>query len=335
MKFSFFSLFAIALLPTLVVSVCKGQAPSEDSVVTLVVKVNNGTAQGKSVTGDPVFVEIHQHEKLTATFEGRVDSTGQAVLENVPATEHTVAVPFASHSNMMYTGFPVRLTPDKDTHIAKVMVYDISGDNSKLSVGMHHFIIRAETDSLLITEYMQLNNPTDKAIISQERDARDLPVVFKISLPPGFGNLRFLSYFQSPAVVVTKDGFYDTMATPPGDNQQAAFSYTLDVDSETMKISKKISLPTSEFAIFSQLGAGKISGLGPAKGSRAMSDGTSAEYFAFSGLNSGDTINFQVTGFNVIKSQRDLWIIIGAVFAVAAAGAVVRASLKKKQTSVE
>lgn len=326
---------ALAFLSVFSITAFAEDAPLTNYGTVLVVKVTNGTAQGNPVAEDRVFVRVFDHKQLTATLEGRVDSTGEAVFENVPAEEHTIAVAFARHGGMIYTSLPVGLTPSGDTHIAQIMVYDISEDNSKLSVGIHHFIIKAESDSVLITEYMQLNNPSDMAVISKEKDGQDLPVVLKILLPAGFANLRFLSYFEPAAVVVTKGGFYDTMATPPGDNHQAAFSYTLDIDSETMNIVKKISLPTSEFVLFSQLGPGKIMGLGSATGRMVMSDGTSDEYFNLSALNAGDTINFQVTGFNVIKSQRKSWIIMGVVFGITAVLAVGRASLKNKQPSSE
>jgi hypothetical protein len=330
MKFSVLALFAMVLSPAIGASV-DVDAPPADFAVTLVVKVTNGTARGRPVTDDQVLVRIFHHEQLTDTIEGKADASGQAVFENVPAQEHAVAVASARHNDMMFGGRAISLTPGSDTHIAHVTVYDVSEDNSKLSVGMHHFIIKAQSNSLLVTEYMQLKNVSDMAVISKERDAQGLPVVLKILLPGGFANLQFASYFQTGAVVVTEDGFYDTMATPPGANHKATFSYTLDIDSATMDIAKMISLPTSEFVLFSQLGPGKIKGLASAKGQMTMTDGTSAEYFSFSELNTGDTINFQVTGFNVVKSQRQSWIIMGVVFGIMAVVAVLRLHFGQRQ----
>ena len=331
MKFSVLALFAMVLSPALGVSVDAEDTLPADSVVTLIVKVINGTAQGKPITNDQVVVRIFQHEQLAATLEGKVDASGQAVFENVPAKEHNVAFAFVKHIDMMYTGLPVALTPDSDTHITHVTVYDVSEDNSILSVGMHHFIIKARSNSLLLTEYMQLNNPSDTAVISKEKDAQGLPVVLKILLPAGFANLRFAGYFQPAAVVLTKDGFYDTMAAPPGPNHQAVFSYTLDINSKTMDIVKKISLPTSEFVLLSQLGQGRIQGLGSLNGRMTLVDGTPAEFFNLSRLNAGDKISFQVTGFNVAESQRQLWIIMGAVFGIMAVLAVLRLRRHSKQ----
>jgi hypothetical protein len=108
------------------------------------------------------------------------------------------------------------------------------------------------------------------------------------------------------------------MAMPPGNDHRAVFSYTLDINSKTMDIVKKPSLPTSEFMLFSQLGQEKIEGLGPPNGRMTLADGTLAEYFSLSNLNTGDKITFQVSGFSVANSERDLWIILGVVFGIIA-----------------
>lgn len=324
---------ALAFLSILSTTAFAEDAPLTNSGTVLVVKVTNGTAQGTAVTGDLVFVSIYQHERLTDTIEGKVDDSGQAVFENMPTGEHTVAVAAARHSDMMFGGRAVSLTPDSDTHIAHVTVYDVSEDNSKLFVGMHHFIIKAQSNSLVITEYMQLKNSSDTAVISKQRDAQGLPIVLKIMLPEGFKNLRCSSYFEEAALVIIQEGFYDTMAMPPGDDHQAIFSYTIDINSETIDIVKMISLPTSEFVFFSQLDPGRVEGLGLPDGRMTMADGTSAEYFNLTGLNAGDTVTFRVVGFNAPEPERQSWIIMSVVFGVIALVAVLRLlGLKQKVT---
>jgi hypothetical protein len=62
-----------------------------------------------------------------------------------------------------------------------------------------------------------------------------------------------------------------------------------------------------------------------------MADGTSVEYFDLSALNAGDKINFKVTGFNVVKSQRQSWIIMGVVFGVVSFLAVMRLRPQNRQ----
>jgi hypothetical protein len=135
-----------------------------DSQAILTVKVANGTAKGAAVAGDQVTVWIYQHQQLINNLEDQVDANGQAVFENVPTGEHIIAVAGSKHQDMMFNSPAIALSSAQNP-ITHVTVYDVSDDNSKLSVGMHHFIIKARSDSLLITEYMQLKNSSDMAVI--------------------------------------------------------------------------------------------------------------------------------------------------------------------------
>jgi hypothetical protein len=155
------------------------------------------------------------------------------------------------------------------------------------------------------------------AITSEEKDENDKNKVIDVMLPEGFNNLTCSRYFQQNALVITKDGFYDTMATPPG-QYDVDFSYSLEIDSDTIDIVKKISLPTSEFMVFSLLDKGRLQGLGDSKGEVKLADGSSAEYFSFPDVKIGEQIKFQVVGFNVIKSNSNAVIILTVVFALLA-----------------
>jgi hypothetical protein len=216
---------------------------------------------------------------------------------------------------MMFNGHSIALKPGQTVFSGHVEVYEVSTDKSKLSVAVHHFIIKVEADSLRITEYMRLDNSSDMAITSAEKDENDNSKVIEVMLPKGFKALTFSRYFQENALVITKDGFYDTMATPPG-QYDAEFSYSLEIDSETIDIVKKISLPTSEFMVFSLLDKGQLQGLGNSGGEVNLADGSSAEYFSFPELKAGEQIKLQAVGFTVTKSNSSTLITLIVVFAL-------------------
>ena len=142
-------------------------------------------------------------------------------------------------------------------------------------------------------------------------------------LPKGFKDLACSRYFEQQALVVTKDGFYDTMAMPPG-QQDAEFSYRLDLDSETIDITKKISLTTSEFMVFSLLDKGTVQGLGESKGQVTLANGRLAEYFSSPVQKAGEQIKFQLTGLNFNKSNRYVLITLIVVFACIALLVILR-----------
>ena len=292
-----------------------GQTTDTQRQASLTIDVTNKTANGTATLNDEVLVNIYEQGKPTQTLKGNIDSEGKAVFENVPTGNNITALPRIKHQNMMFNGHPIALKPGQTVFNGHVEVYEVSTDKSKLSVATHHFIIKVEANSLLITEYMRLNNSSDMAITSEEKDENDNNKVIEVMLPKGFKDLTCLRYFQKNALVITKDGFYDTMATPPG-QYDADFSYSLEIDSETIDIVKKISLPTSEFMVFSLLDKGQLKGLGDSRGEVNLADGSSAEYFSFPELKAAEQIKFQIVGFNVTKSNSNVVIILIVVFAL-------------------
>ena len=291
------------------------QTTGTERQTTLIVNVTNSTVNGTTTVNDEVLVNIFEQRKLTQTLKGNIDSQGKAVFENVPTGNNIIALPRIKHQDMMFNGHSIALKPGQTVFNGLVEVYEVSTDKSKLSVAVHHFIIKVEADSLRITEYMRLDNSSDMAITSAEKDENDNTKVIEAMLPEGFKDLTFSRYFQENALVITKDGFYDTMATPPG-QYDAEFSYSLEIDSETIDIVKKISLPTSEFMVFSLLDKGQLQGLGNSGGEVNLADGSLAEYFSFPELKAAEQIKFQAVGFTVTKSNSSTLITLIVVFAM-------------------
>ena len=287
------------------------QAPSQ---TVLIVEVVNGTVNGDPVTDDEVIVQVYERGKLLRTLEGKVAADGKAVFESVPAGDGIVALPRSKHNEMMFNGPPVALKSNEAEHHAQVQVFDTSNDASQLSVQTHHLIIKSAPDALIFTEYMQLVNSSDMAVSSKQEDAEGRTIVLEIKLPKGFKNLKALSFLEEDALVVTDEGFYDTMAVPPGEHQ-VAFTYTLDVASATVDIVKAVTLPTSKLVVFAELGRARLQGLGEPDNRAAAPDGAQIEYYTRDKLAPGEKIAFKITGFNVGSSASATWVILAAVFA--------------------
>jgi len=293
------------------------------SQTTLVVEANNATKDGTDVAGDSIVVQIYEHGQLLQILDGMVDDDGKAVFENVFAGENSVAVAGVKHQNMMFSGTPVALKPAAESIVAIVKVFDVCEDSSKLSVGTHHFIIRIRSKSIEVTEYMQLKNSSDMAVISKERDSSNRAIVLEIFLPRGFKNLKALSYFEENAMMINKEGFYDTMAVPPGEHE-IAFSYTIDATSRKMDFIKKISLPTSDFVIFAESGQAKLDGLGRPEQKMIGTSGAPMEYYQRSDLTSAEEIAFSITGLNPGSSNLVLWTILITILSASALLAILR-----------
>ena len=285
-----------------------------DGHMVLTVNVINGTPNGKPVSGDEAVVDIVQHGELVDTLRKTVDSNGKIVFDDIPSQGHLVAYAKVLHEGMSFGGHGIELKP-KQQNTTHVEVFDVSFDTSQLSATTHHLKIRQKGNSLVLSEFIQLRNPSNFAITSKEKDNQDRTVVLTIPLPKGFKDFSCSGYLVPEALVFTEEGFYDTMAVPPGDHK-LIFSYNLEAKSSDMDILRKMSLSTDGFIVFSQLGAESIHGLGKPDGNVVLSDGIAAEYYDQGLVQAGAQIAFKVAGLSVNKGSRNSWLIIAVVFGV-------------------
>lgn len=319
----------LIIIVVLFSTICFAEQES-DPVTVLIVDVQNDTKDGAGTRGDEVTVKIYHHEELLQTLHGNVRPDGKAVFTNVPAEDHSIAVVSVKHLDMMFSGEPAKLLVGEAHIYAVVPVYDVSFDKSKLSVLTHHFIIKVYGQALKITEYVQIENSSDMAITSKE-EAGKQAYSLEMLLPKGFEDLECLSYLKQSAVIETKDGFYDTMAIPPGQHHPA-FSYSLDIDSESVDVVKKFSLPTSNFVVFAEIGQAELTGLGEPTNKGVGADGSPVRYYKVNNISPGDKLEFNITGFNVSSFDKSEWVVSAVVFAGVILLVMFRMMQSKKDT---
>ncbi|MDO8302075.1 MAG: hypothetical protein Q7T18_02430, partial [Sedimentisphaerales bacterium] len=270
-------------------------------------------------------------EQIVETLDGVVDKDGKVVFRDVPCGDHAMGVVSALHLDMNFGASPMSLIAGAGNVAAEVQVFDISYDPAKLLVHSHHLMIKAQQDSFLITEYVQLENSSDMAISSKEKDSKGRPIILKTMLPKGFKNFNSSGYFDENALAFTDDGFYDTMAIPPGE-QLIIFSYTLDIPSDTANIVKKISLPTSSVVVFADLNNAKIEGLGTPS-IATNSQGTPMEFYTLNNLAANSDITLRITGLHKGTSGTATWMILAGVFFAISIVAIMK--LRSRKTPQE
>ncbi len=316
------------IVPAAVVLVCSAACSARESAAepnraALTVRVTNGTKNGKPVASDKVLLSIYQHEKLLQSLSSEVGQEGVATFENVPAGEHVAAVATVYHQGMSFTSGVVQLPGGRKGFSVNVKVFDVSYDNSKLSAATHHLIIKPRRSDILLTEVIELVNPTDMAISSKLRDAQGNAIVVNVPLPGGFKNFKALGFLVTKGLVFTDDGFYDTMGIPPG-HHHVSFSYSIDRRGRETAVTKKLSLETANFVLFWHLGDGKIEGLGDPDGQITMTDGTIGQYYNLGALPAGAEVRFRIRGSRTDAADKTSWIVLSLVFAAVAAAALLR-----------
>lgn len=301
------------LLAGPIVTLAQEKAPSS-ATITLTVQVTNGTQNGHPVAGDPVTLELYRQDELLNALNGIADAEGKIIFEKIPTGDSMIAIASAKHNNMLFNSPPLAINQNLDHPTLAVQVFEISEDASVLSVDIHHIIIKLAENALQVSEYLRLVNPSETAITSQKKDPQDRPIVLNISLPQGFTDLQSESYFEPHALVTTVEGFYDTMAVPPG-TYDLSFTYNLPVETSVLEMEKTFSFSTKNVVIFSRLGSLTLEGLGPPENQFANAEGLLTSYYSKTDLKPGDTIRCTITGFNSNPPKTTVWVITSIAFA--------------------
>ena len=97
-----------------------------------------------------------------------------------------------------------------------------------------------------------------------------------------------------------------------------------------MDFAKIVSLPTSEFILFAELGAAKIQGLDRTTEQATRSSGELMQYYTRANLAAGEEVAFQLRNLDVGSSGLAKWIIAGAVISAIAILAALRLRGKKE-----
>jgi hypothetical protein len=287
---------------------------THDHNSVLIIHVVNGTQAGRVLEGTAVNVNFYQANQLIKNASAFTDPNGDCIIEDVPLGDDVVAVAQARHSDMFFSSPPKLLPHDQHRHELSIEVYEVAYEDNLITVGTHHLIMKTGTSNIHVTEYVQLINDTDKAVLSETKDSEDNYNVVEFSLPKNYENLTFSSYFHNDAIVQTKTGFYDTMAIPPG-SYHAVFSYDVPLSKKETTLQKAITLPTKSMMVFIEAGGAIKSDLGEPAGSMNLKDGTPADYFNVD-VSEDTVLTFHAEPMTADVSKLNIWIAMSIVFAV-------------------
>ncbi|MHC5093795.1 MAG: hypothetical protein ACYSO2_07840 [Planctomycetota bacterium] len=206
---------------------CLGEITTEPVLIQVV--VTNETA-GSPASDAEVALTIYQDSEPLDRRVGWSDAQGVCSFQEVPTGLGMAVVATAMNQDMMFSSRPMSLEHAHDAmYQLEIVVYDVSTDTSALSIGTHHLVVRVAPQGLFIDEYLQVINDSDKAVTSEEKTPEGKPAVLKVYLPAGFKDIIYSKYFQEQALIMTDDGFIDTMAVPPG-RHDAVFTYAVKTD---------------------------------------------------------------------------------------------------------
>lgn len=275
----------------------------------------NKTPKGLSV-GDVEVTLISgksgQEEKRTT----ETDSEGRFRFADLTSAE-----PY--RVNLKYQGAEyeaqVALNKDQQRLQIDIPVYDSTDDPSSIRVKVHHVIVNPGESSLLIEEFLQVENVGERAFIGSKPVDPQRRATIEFALPENAAERRYLTGLMECCVVPAPSGFVDTMDVKPG-VREIGFSYTLPVNADQYPLVKRLDYSTEALSVF-------VGG-----GVRAQSQGLEAKeavqvqsgrylHLAGKNLSSGALVTLELGGLP-LRSLSSRYFIFAAISLVLLTGLV-------------
>ncbi len=301
------------------------ESPTPEAVTgSISGKITNGSGStfpsGMVITlhGFSHNVETQQFDEVL-TAEGKVNPDGSYSFEDVSFDESQAFYTSVDFSDTTYNSDPGFIEPGKTTLDLPLNIYETTTDKSTLKANQVHLLLDyTNPDVAQVVEFLIFSNTGNKSIVAAEKGGS----VIEVPLPIGFTNLQFESGAIGDRFLKTTDGFADTTAILPGDQQQQiVFAVDLPLSKpnlfggRSIEISQKLTFDVTTITILAPEGITVKGSNVTAGGLTDMGNG--AKYLTYTATLSGTDkmINLTVSGTpkdsKVASSSSSAGIIIG------------------------
>jgi hypothetical protein len=204
------------------------QAQSDGRII---VTITNGTT-GEPLAGQTVFLQRHRDESEAAEVveQALTDRSGQYVFSNLPADGAHYVVE-TRYIEIPYTTGHIAIEPSTAQQDIELNVYDITTEDTDLSLSALHLVIEASPTLLDVTEILVVRNSGTRSYFPPP--GVDDGMVF--SLPAGAFQLQPLV----DGLERKEQGVVYSNPIPPGD-AQIVFRYNVDRGSVDQLLSKQM-----------------------------------------------------------------------------------------------
>lgn len=202
-------------------------------------RLTNKTPGGRGVGNVEVtltFSKTGQEEKQRTRTDGRGTFR---FADLAPGTRYELSLTFQGAEYTLAVGFK----PGEEKQSIEVPVYDATDDPSALRVKEHHLMLEGGEGSLLVKEFLLVENVGNKAFVGARPVDGGRRATLQFTLQRGAAELQYLSGLMECCVVPTASGFVDTMDVKPG-VREIGFTYTLKPDSDRYAYARLLDYPS-------------------------------------------------------------------------------------------
>jgi hypothetical protein len=217
--------------------------------------VVNGTAGGGSTAGLPVTLTIIGLDAAAEPVKRQTttDEAGAFVFEQVPLSADTSYQLSAVYAGVENAGDLGSLASAEGLTGQTLDVYETTSDPAVIRASVAHVVIQVdeESDSLLVSELLAINNTGDRTYVGLPAEQANPALgdshppisgneTMRFAVPPGASDVAIVDGLLIEDLVTSDFGFSDTSPCCVG---RAAFSYPLPYQGQTVFHSAGTSRP--------------------------------------------------------------------------------------------
>jgi len=234
--------------------------------------VVNGTAGGGTTAGLPVILTIIDANTAAepAKQQTTTDEAGAFVFEQVPLSADTSYQLSAVYAGIEYAGDLASLASAEGLADQTLDVYETTSDPAAVRASMAHVVIQVdeESDSLLVSELLVINNTGDRTYVGQPAGQADPALgdshpaingneTLRFAVPPDASDVAIVDGLLIEDLVTSDFGFTDTSPWLPG-TRQVAFSYSLPYQGSDYVFRNTLDFPADAVNILMPKGEAKL-----------------------------------------------------------------------------
>jgi mono/diheme cytochrome c family protein len=261
----------------------------------------NGTVESQSGSSLPsdLAVTLHGFEHATGqnagaqevvTQEGKVNTDGTYVFENVEMPEGRIFLVEATYNNIaLQSEMGIVEAGQTELGMPPILLYEITYDSSKLTIDeVNIFLHSGEEPTYDVLVLYNFRNASDEVVAVKMKDQQDIPF---LKFPKDATGLNYEAVQDSAPFISMDDGF----AMRPSEQPYGIVAYSTVPKQSEMTITQEFVLPVALVRIYVPDGM-EVKGENLAAEETQNIQGTAYRSYKAPGLQAGEGLTFEISG---------------------------------------
>lgn len=312
-KICWMAYFILVLLVIMPIS----SAVAQDSGLSIIGMIQNGTQGGSVPESQPVSLFVYTEGALSGQYETTADSSGMFTFEDIELSGGDEVVAFTNYAGAVYSSASFVYEPENGLPSLSIAIYESTEDSRNVTISQLTFMLNASDGELRVGEYYLISNTGERTWLGTTNVDLGFKTTMAFSLPSEADSLWFSGYGLDVRFFTVEGGFVDSAPVVPGvPSAEIFFSYALPFDG-SYELTKTLNLPVEnvEYMVAEDSGI-TLEGEGITYNETIETETEAALSYSSSGFDAGETFSFRVSEQSVYYSGSSIGLEIGIGLAV-------------------